>query len=216
MRSVVILGTGGGALDLLDIIDAVNRDTPSWVVAGFLDDAKEGGALVWNLPVLGRLRDASHLADASFINAIGSDRSFRNRPGIIAGTEIAADSFITLVHPLASVSSRARIGRGVSVGPGATIGGGVTIDDHVTICPGAIIGHDSTIGEYSIIAPGAVVSGGVQIEPAGYIGAGAVVRQQLRIGKGALVGMGAVVVHDVAPGTTVVGNPARLYPSRNF
>jgi acetyltransferase-like isoleucine patch superfamily enzyme len=35
------------------------------------------------------------------------------------------------------------------------------------------------------------------------------IRQRLQIEEGALVGMGAVVLRDVAPGTTVVGDPAR-------
>lgn len=34
--------------------------------------------------------------------------------------------------------------------------------------------------------------------------------QPLVIGKGAVVGMGALVTKSVAPGTTVVGNPARV------
>ncbi|MCC6200767.1 MAG: acetyltransferase, partial [Moraxellaceae bacterium] len=43
---------------------------------------------------------------------------------------------------------------------------------------------------------------------------GAIIKQgspgkPLVIGKGAIVGMGAVVTKDVAPGVTVVGNPAR-------
>ena len=171
MQSIVILGTGGG-LDLLDIVEGVNRNNPSWVVVGFLDDFQQAAKLVWSQPVLGRLQDASRYAGSLSINAIGSDQSFRNRPGIIAGTGIAAESFATLIHPFASVSSRCRIGRGVSIGPGVTIGGGADVGDHVTVCPGAIVGHESMIGNYSIIAPGAIVSGGVRIDRTSYIGAG--------------------------------------------
>ena len=43
-----------------------------------------------------------------------------------------------------------------------------------------------------------------------YVGSGALIRQGITIGAGAVVGMGAVVVRDVAPGETVVGNPARV------
>jgi len=41
------------------------------------------------------------------------------------------------------------------------------------------------------------------------IGSGATIMCGLRIGRGAVIGAGAVVTRDVAPGTTVVGNPAR-------
>ena len=41
------------------------------------------------------------------------------------------------------------------------------------------------------------------------IGAGAVLLPGITIGEGAMVGAGAVVTKDVAPGTTVIGNPAR-------
>jgi len=42
------------------------------------------------------------------------------------------------------------------------------------------------------------------------IGGGAVLLPGIEVGEEAFVGAGAVVVHDVAPRTVVVGNPARV------
>ncbi len=47
-----------------------------------------------------------------------------------------------------------------------------------------------------------------------WIGGGAVVLPGISIGDGAIVGAGAVVTRDVAPGATVVGNPARPLPPK--
>jgi maltose O-acetyltransferase len=42
-----------------------------------------------------------------------------------------------------------------------------------------------------------------------WVGGGAIILGGVRIGDDAIVGAGAVVTRDVAPGATVVGNPAR-------
>lgn len=42
-----------------------------------------------------------------------------------------------------------------------------------------------------------------------WIGGGALIMPGVSVGDDALIGAGAVVTRDVAPGTTVVGNPAR-------
>lgn len=76
------------------------------------------------------------------------------------------------------------------------------------------VAHDCVIGDYVTFAPKVQCNGNVHIEDHAYIGAGAIIKQgtparPLVIGKGAIVGMGAVVTKDVAPGVTVIGNPAR-------
>lgn len=77
------------------------------------------------------------------------------------------------------------------------------------------VAHDCIIGDYVTFAPNVACNGNVHIGNHAYIGTGAIIKQGSKdaprhIGKGAIVGMGAVVTKDVAPYTTVVGNPARV------
>jgi sugar O-acyltransferase (sialic acid O-acetyltransferase NeuD family) len=108
----------------------------------------------------------------------------------------------------------------VEIGPGALLSPFVTLTSNITIgrCFHAnlysYIEHDCVIGDFVTFAPGVKCNGNIRIEDHAYIGAGAMLRQgktsaPLIIGRGAVVGMGAVVTHDVPPGVTVAGNPAR-------
>ena len=94
----------------------------------------------------------------------------------------------------------ARIGEGTELGYGGL---------------GVVLHKDAVIGRNVLISPGVVVGGrselpGVPvIEDGARIGAGAKILGPIRIGAGARVGANAVVIHDVAPGETVAGVPAR-------
>jgi acetyltransferase-like isoleucine patch superfamily enzyme len=87
----------------------------------------------------------------------------------------------------------------VSIGADCMIGTHVSIIDNdfhelvdrhrMPISKPVIIGDNVWIGNRAIILPG------------------------VTIGDGSVVGAGAVVVHDVPPGTLVVGNPARVVKS---
>lgn len=78
------------------------------------------------------------------------------------------------------------------------------------------IAHDCQIGNFVTFAPRVSCNGKVTIEDGAYIGTGAVLKpgssvdKPLVIGAGATVGMGAVVTKDVAAGSVVAGNPARV------
>jgi sugar O-acyltransferase (sialic acid O-acetyltransferase NeuD family) len=212
-KPLIILGTGGSAYDILDTVEAINSLDLTWELAGFLDDGLPVGSRPLDLPILGRLHDARRFPNHLFVNAIGSDKSYHRRPEILGSTGLDRNQFATLVHPAASVSPRARLGKGVCAHHAVNIAGGVAVGDHVSFYPGCIVGHDSVIEDYVILAPGAVISGFVHVERGSYIGARAVIRQQLRIGTHALVGMGAVVVKDVSAEERVIGNPARTLTS---
>ena len=107
------------------------------------------------------------------------------------------------------------IGEGAILCPHVTITSNVEIGDYFHANIYSYIAHDCCIGNYVTFAPGVKCNGRVVIEDHAYIGTGAVLKQgsadkPLRIGANAIVGMGAVVTKDVAPGSVVVGNPARI------
>ena len=209
---LVILGASGNALDILDIVAALNAAGEGWQVAGVLDDGPGGDFA--GVPVLGPLAAAAALdgtpKGARFVLAIGSDRSHAIREAILARAGLADAAFATLVHPAAGVSARADLAPGCCVGFGASIAGRCRLGAHAWVGPAAVIGHDSVLEPFAMMAPRATVSGGVRVGRGAYVGSGAVVRQGIAIGAGALVGLGAVVVKDVPPGAVVAGNPARL------
>jgi len=82
------------------------------------------------------------------------------------------------------------------------------------------VAHDCVIGDYVTFAPKVACNGNVHIGDHAYIGTAAVIKPGSKekprvIGEGAVIGMGAVVTKDVAPYSTVVGNPAREFKPQN-
>ncbi len=216
MKDIVILGTGGNCVDILDAVLAVNESVPSPVfrVRGFLDDDKASwDKNIDGFPVLGPLFQAPELRDCFFVNGIGSFRNYWRKPAIIATTKVPLDRFETIIHPRASVSRFASLGPGTVVLQNATISSRAKVGGHVIILPNAVISHDVTVGDYSCIASGACLASGVQIGKACYLGANCSIANDLHLGAGCLVGMGAVVLEDVPEVTVVVGNPARAIRS---
>jgi sugar O-acyltransferase (sialic acid O-acetyltransferase NeuD family) len=111
------------------------------------------------------------------------------------------------------------IGEGAILSPFVTLTSNVRIGRQFHANLYSYVAHDCIIGDYVTFAPGAKCNGNIVIEDHAYIGTGAVIKhgqtgRPLTIGRGAVVGMGAVVTHDVPPGATVVGNPAKLFIKR--
>lgn len=117
---------------------------------------------------------------------------------------------ISFMEPGFTLSKSSSVAKGTIIHLGAVITCNVHIKEGCLINKHVVIGHDVVIGEYSVISPNATIGGNVKIESSCYIGSGAVIRNGITVGENSIIGMGAVVIHDVAPNSVMVGNPARL------
>ena len=123
------------------------------------------------------------------------------------------------------IGDNTRIGPFVEIQRGAVIGSNCKIQSHAFVCDGVRIEDDVFVGHGVLFIndkfPRATGSDGsfqregdwellpTVVERRAALGSGATILGGVRIGEGELVGAGAVVTRDVAPGATVVGNPAR-------
>lgn len=99
-----------------------------------------------------------------------------------------------------------RLGRDVVLGYsglGIVVHARCVIGDRVRISPHVTLGGRSGLPDVPVIEDDVL------------IGAGGFILGPVRVGRGARVGANAVVTHDVAPGSVVVGIPARPISRRD-
>jgi len=218
VKKLCIIGVGGTAKDLIDLLGLLSRTAVpenQWDCIGILDDdeALQGGKYA-GIPVIGKLADAASLGDdVSFAFAIGSPRTVGKRKTIFDGLGIKRERFPSFIHPKAIIEETASIGNGVIVFPGVVVSGSARVGDFNIILPNSVINHDSTLGDFTCLASGVCISGHVAVGNDSYIGANAALRDGIRVGAGSLVGLGSAVVSDIPSGCTAYGVPARVIPS---
>lgn len=190
MKDVIIIGAGGHARVIADIVKAAGDN-----LLGHLDD---------HAPALGPVSDYVKFPDAHFIIGIGSAAVRRRIAERMTGV-----NWYTAIHPTAIIGSSVTVGEGTAVMAGAMIGPGARIGTHAIVNTGAIVEHDNQIGDFAHISVGAKLAGTVTVGPDSWIGIGAVVSNNLSICGGCMVGAGAVVVKNLTEPGTYVGVPAR-------
>lgn len=116
-----------------------------------------------------------------------------------------------------SVGKNCTIGAFVEIQKGVSVGSNCKIESHSFICEGVEIEDDVFVGHHVVFTNDKYPKISMEwtllktrVKKGASIGSGAIILPGITIGENSLVGAGAVVTRDVAPNTTVVGNPAKV------
>jgi sugar O-acyltransferase (sialic acid O-acetyltransferase NeuD family) len=203
MKRLALLGASGHGKVVADMALA-----SGWDEVTFFDDAWPERSQNGPWPVVGNgaMLMATHYEFQGVIVSIG-DCAVRWSKHL--ELEAAGACLVTVVHPAATVSSRASLGLGSVVMAGAVVNIDARTGQAVIINTGATIDHDCWLADGVHVCPGTHLSGNVRIGKCTMVGVGVAVKQGIVIGDSAVIGAGAVLVRPVNDGAVVAGNPAR-------
>jgi len=204
-KKLVIIGACGFGKEVAWLAKACGVE-----VLGFLDDDQslEGG-MVWDLPVLGILDEASNYLGAEFLVAIGNP-SIRKKIVEKVSLQNSSIKWASLVHPSVELDESITLGNGSVITAGCTLTVDIAIGEHCIVNINSTVGHDSVFGNYVTVAPLVAVSGNVTLADGVEVGPGAAIRQGVIMGENSRLGMGGVLTKDQPAETVYVGNTAKV------
>jgi UDP-perosamine 4-acetyltransferase len=206
---IVIVGAGGHAREVMEILLSCQRVGEDVEPIGFVDDGSSVSETLNGLPVLGNLEwlEGIDRANLGVICAVGT-------PSVCftLAERVRTSGFrvANAIAPTAWIATSAKVGEGVMIFPNVVVNANAVIGDHVSLNVGSSVSHDSRVGPFCSVGPGARLAGNVILGARCFVGMGANVVHGVSIGDGCVIGAGSVVLQDLPAAVTAVGVPARI------
>lgn len=208
MTKIAIIGAGGFAREVLDVIEACAAAGSDIEAAGFIVDSQFGvpGQLVNDKPILGDFQWLSeHVGEYSVICAVGAPEK---KLALVERARWIGCRFATIIHPTVLMTRWVEIGEGTIITAGCILTNRIRVGTHVQINLGSTVGHDAELKDFVTLAPGVHISGNVVLNHGAYIGTGTNIIERVTIGEWAIIGAGSTVIRDIPANATAVGAPA--------
>ena len=187
MKNIVIIGAGDLGKEVVWLIEDINKQCPTYLILGFLDDdvEKDGGEF-YGYKVLGSVDQLEGINRRIPISAVIAIQDGNIRKKIIDEHK-DFNSWEPIVHPTAVIASTSPVGEGTIVFPQVTISVDTVLGKfnlyyiHSTIC------NDCIIGDYVSVMSGVTVSERAEIGEGCFLTAGSTVLPHKKICKGARI-----------------------------
>lgn len=202
MEKIIIIGKGGHASSLADILEREKE----YEIAGYIVNETQGNA-DGKYPVIGNDNDLERIFQSGIryaalgIGYLGEPNKAAIREKLWTDLKQIGFSFPVICDSSAIVSHDANIGEGTFIGKGAVVNTKACVGRMCIINTGAIIEHGCQVGDFSHVSVGSVLCGDVCVGRSSFIGANATVIQGKTIGDDCVVGAGTVIRKNIKNGS---------------
>ena len=195
MEKIVVLGKGGHAKSVVDVLERQGI----YKIAGYVvNECNTYGEN--DYPIIGKDKDLRDIYQegikyaAMGIGFLGKS-SLRNK--LYENLKEIGFFLPVICDPSAIVSNKTIIGEGTFIGKGAIVSVDAEIAKMCIINTGAIIEHDCKVGAFSHISVGSIICGNVGIGANVLVGANSTVIQGRSVGNDCIIGAGEVLKRDL-------------------
>lgn len=194
-RALIIIGAGGHASVLLDILLSQGQK----VIAYISPEPAHNKRLFEGLIHLPNDRDINKYTSSEvlLVNGIGHMPKSELRSVIYNNFVKNGYQFTSVIAKSAIVSKYALIAKDAQVLTGAIIHAGASIGTNSIVNTSVIVEHDSEIRDHVHLAPNVTVCGNSVVGSKCFIGASATIIQDIVIGQQSVLGAGVTILQSI-------------------
>ena len=192
MEEILILGMGGHANSVIDVIERENK----YKIVGHVVNDNNCSDKNRKYPILGKDNELPHLFNEGIRYAavgIGYLGKGQLRQHLYEELQNIGFQLPGICDPTSIIASNVVIGEGSFIGKGAIVNRNAIIGKMCIINTGAIIEHDCMVNDFTHISVGTVLCGGVVVGEGVFVGANATVIQGQILEPQCIVGAGMVI-----------------------
>lgn len=211
MKDIVLYGSGGMALEVVQLLEDINEIEPTWNILGYIDDFRggqgENNPVVNGYKILGTREIIGDFDPAVYwVIAVSNPQAKREIHDALAPYGLR---YATLIHPTAKISKNVSLGEGTIVSYGCIASVNAVLENHIYLNMRTVIGHDTVIKSFTTCLIDCIVAGGVIIGEGVLLGSNCVIKEKKTIGNNSKISMGAAVFFDVDDNVVVMNRPPK-------
>lgn len=220
MKKILIIGGKGTAVVIAEQIqDAIDRFNYEAEVIGFAFDDVPEDRQINGWPVVCGTREAYNLykedPEVFFVFALYRSDIIKERAQLRDSYGIPQERFLSFIHPSSMIAKSVSIGSGCVILANCVINSNVVLDDNNYLMAGVLIGHDTKLGKNNFIAAHTCIGSNLKIGNFNFFGLNSLSKNFCKIGDNNIIGMGTNLLSDIGDNLIIIGNPGKVYKTRN-